>query len=114
MQDNLHQDTRWFSSHRGTNPDDALTRLLAELESYVPNVSLGPDHIGFAVPLRLAYPEGELTLITTLASFATAVDVTLAELHLEAFLPADAATAKILRTRADARRRGPARIDLSS
>jgi hypothetical protein len=31
-----------------------------------------------------------------LTSFATAVDVTLAELHLEAFLPADQATAEIL------------------
>jgi hypothetical protein len=38
-------------------------------------------------------------LITTLTSFATAVDVTLAELHLEAFLPADEATAEMLRGR---------------
>jgi hypothetical protein len=37
---------------------------------------------------RLGSNEGELRLITTLTSFATAVDVTLSELHLEAFLPA--------------------------
>jgi len=43
--------------------------------------------------------EGELRLITTLTSFATAVDVTLAELHLEAFLPEDDATARILQER---------------
>jgi hypothetical protein len=59
----------------------------------------GCDHIGFAVPLRLRCREGELRLITTLTSFAIAVDVTLAELHLEAFLPADNATARILHKR---------------
>jgi hypothetical protein len=59
----------------------------------------GRDHVGFAVPLRLRCDEGELRLITTLTSFATAVDVTLAELHLEAFLPADNATARILHKR---------------
>jgi hypothetical protein len=36
-------------------------------------------------------------LITTLTSFATAVDVTLSELRLEAFLPADENTAAALR-----------------
>src|SRR5215475_13914207 len=45
------------------------------------------------VPLRLRVPEGELRLITTFTSFATAVDVTLSELRLEAFLPADETTA---------------------
>lgn len=34
--------------------------------------------------------------MTTVTTFATAVDVTLAELKLEAFLPADQATAKAL------------------
>jgi hypothetical protein len=38
-----------------------------------------------------------LRLITTITSFATAVDVTVAELYLEAFLPADEPTAHILR-----------------
>jgi hypothetical protein len=46
--------------------------------------------------------DGELQLITTLTSFATALDVTLAELRLEAFLPGDKATAEILKRRADA------------
>ncbi|MGW0897927.1 MmyB family transcriptional regulator [Streptomyces goshikiensis] len=46
---------------------------------------------------------GELRLLTTLTSFATAVDVTLAELRLEAFLPADPETAELLRRRAAAR-----------
>ena len=34
--------------------------------------------------------------MTTVTTFATAVDVTLAELKLEAFLPADQATAEAL------------------
>ena len=47
--------------------------------------------------------------MTTLTSFATAADVTLAELHLEAFLPADEATADVLRKRAERRKLSAAR-----
>lgn len=79
------------------SPDPRLEELLAELGSYLPPMEPDADHLGFAVPLRLRVADGELTLITTLTSFATAVDVTLSELHLEAFLPADEATAAILR-----------------
>jgi len=78
------------------SPDRRLDTFIAELEGYLPPASLGPQHLGFAVPLRLQSEEGELTLITTLTSFATATDVTLAELQLEAFLPADEATARSL------------------
>jgi transcriptional regulator with XRE-family HTH domain len=81
------------------SPDPRLDELIAELEGYVPATAPGADHLGFAVPLRLRCDEGELHLITTLTSFATAVDVTLAELELEAFLPADDATARLLRNR---------------
>jgi hypothetical protein len=57
-----------------------------------------PRHpgLGFAVPLRYRTPDGELHLMTTLSHFGTAVDVTVAELRLEAFLPADKETAAIL------------------
>lgn len=85
------------------SPDTQLDEFIAELESYLPEATLGPDHLGFAVPLRLSSPDGELRLITTITSFATAVDITLSELHLEAFLPADDQTAEILRHRADQR-----------
>lgn len=85
--------------------EDAMEALLAELETYVPSAPLGSDHLGFAVPLRLGTAEGELRLITTLTSFATAVDVTLADLQLEAFLPADEQTAHVLQLRAERRRR---------
>jgi hypothetical protein len=82
------------------SPDPRLDEFVAELEDYLPATAPGPDHLGFAVPLQLRCAEGELRLITTLTSFATAVDVTLAELHLEAFLPADPESARILRERA--------------
>ncbi|WP_153415454.1 MmyB family transcriptional regulator [Nocardia macrotermitis] len=83
------------------SPDPDLEALTAELESYLPPTIPGPDYLGFAVPLRLHTDSGELQLITTLTSFATATDITLAELHLEAFLPADEPTARILRQRAE-------------
>jgi hypothetical protein len=76
-----------------------LEELLAELEAYLPPLPEEADVLGFAVPLELASAHGDLRLITTLTSFATATDVTLAELHLEAFLPADECTAEVLRRR---------------
>jgi hypothetical protein len=78
---------------RDRNP--ALEALIAELVEYVPARPrhLPAGHLGFAIPLQLRADSQELTLLTTLAHFATAVDVAVAELTLEAFLPADAATA---------------------
>lgn len=81
------------------SPDPALEDLLAELESYLPTMPDEADVLGFAVPLVLASADGDLRLITTITSFATAADVTLAELQLEAFLPADERTAEVLRRR---------------
>jgi transcriptional regulator with XRE-family HTH domain len=84
------------------NPDTSLEHLIAELELYVPPRSHEPSalHLGFAVPLRLRSRDGgsELTLLTTLTHFATAIDVTVSELTLEAFLPADAVTARRFQT----------------
>ena len=78
------------------NPSERLAALHAELSEYVPPARVGPGHLGFAVPLELRTPQGELRLMTTMTSFATAVDVTVSELKLEAFLPADQATAAAL------------------
>jgi transcriptional regulator with XRE-family HTH domain len=79
-------------------PDARLSALLAELEGYLPErkPSPSPDHLGFAVPLRLSAAGGELRLITAITTFATAVDVTISELKLETFLPADEFTAATL------------------
>ena len=49
-----------------------------------------------------------MRLITTLTSFATAADVSLAELRLEAFLPADQESAEVLDGLAPGGRRLPA------
>jgi transcriptional regulator with XRE-family HTH domain len=81
------------------SPNPSMEALLAELEGYLPPLPDEVDVLGFAVPLELASDDGDLRLITTLTSFATAADVTLAELSLEAFLPADEHTADVLRRR---------------
>ncbi|MGC0327649.1 transcriptional regulator with XRE-family HTH domain [Streptomyces sp. SAI-170] len=73
-----------------------LPELRDELAAYVPPLDPSAGQLGFAVPLRLRSSYGELRLMTTVTTFATAVDVTLAELRLEAFLPADPATAEAL------------------
>ncbi len=78
------------------NPDERLAALYAELRAYVPAARVAPGHLGFAVPLELRTAHGDLRLMTTITSFATAVDVTVSELKLEAFLPADQATSAAL------------------
>jgi transcriptional regulator with XRE-family HTH domain len=56
---------------------------------------------GVVVPLRLrAGDGGELTFLSTTSRFGTALDVTLAGLWIEAFYPADDATAEALRVTA--------------
>jgi transcriptional regulator with XRE-family HTH domain len=89
--------TENLRAHAQRSPDPRLDALIRELEGYVPPLELADNHLGFAVPLRLRTENGELSLLTTLTSFATAVDVALAELRLEAFLPANEATAEFLR-----------------
>ncbi len=85
--------------------DPALDELLDELRAY-PGVV---EHASAAVepmdllfsPLRLAGPEDrELVLFSALATFGTALDITVAELAIEQFFPADAATAAALRAAA--------------
>jgi hypothetical protein len=91
-------------ARRPATPEDKLAALHEELTGYVPPYRPGPGHLGFAVPLQLRTGGGLLSLITTITSFATAADVTVAELRLEAFLPADAPTAAALR---DSAKLGP-------
>jgi hypothetical protein len=83
--------------------DEALSALLEELKLYPAHgaVSGRPqpprDYAGIVVPLELVIPEGTLAFFSTTTVFGTPVDVTLAELAVEAFFPADAATAEALR-----------------
>lgn len=81
--------------------DAALAALLDELRAY-PAPDGGGEHIdgefpGVLVPLRLRTPQGTLAFISTTTVFGTPVDVTLQELALETFFPADEATAQALR-----------------
>jgi transcriptional regulator with XRE-family HTH domain len=49
--------------------------------------------VDIAVPLQLHSPAGLLSFISTITVFGTPVEVTLSELAIEAFFPADASTA---------------------
>ena len=59
------------------------------------------------MPLRLRVGGAELALLSTVATFGTPLDVTVAELVVETFFPADEATGRWLRDRASTRRPAP-------
>lgn len=88
--------------------DDEATALADELDGYaaVLGAVRRPPNEGredVALPMLLDSRKGPLRLISTIATFGTALDITLAELALEAFLPADAETAAILQAYATER-----------
>jgi hypothetical protein len=76
--------------------DAELEHLYEELLGY-PNVQPAAARHSLEsellLPLRLRDEDGELAFFTTLTTFGTAADVTLSELAIEAFYPANAATA---------------------
>lgn len=82
--------------------DATLGALLRELEAYPAPAHAGPPKHGgetdaVVVPLQLRMPSGVLSFFSTTTVFGTPVDITLSELAIEAFFPADAATAEALR-----------------
>jgi transcriptional regulator with XRE-family HTH domain len=80
--------------------DPILMELLAELESYpMPSTcDRGADPIdevdygGVVVPFRLRTDYGVLSFFSTTTVFGTPLDITLAELAIESFFPADPQT----------------------
>ena len=80
--------------------DPALVELLRELMEFPaprPAHRHDTDHYaGAVVPLRIATSIGELSMFSTTMIFGTPVDITLAELAVESFFPADATTAEIV------------------
>jgi transcriptional regulator with XRE-family HTH domain len=86
--------------------DPVLIRLMAELLALPApeNRGTATDHGGIAVPLRLRLGGSELSFISTTTLFGTPLDVTLTEIALETFFPADAATAAALSGRNDGAR----------
>lgn len=76
----------------------ASAELLAEIEAYPGGQDETIDLGGVVVPLELDGPDGQvLTFLSTVTTFGTALDLTAAELSIEAFLPADEVTAEALR-----------------
>jgi transcriptional regulator with XRE-family HTH domain len=82
--------------------DPALATFYDELRAYPcdrpePEVEMpGPGDI--AVPLRIRHGDRELTFFSIVATFGTPIDITVAELTIESFFPADPDTASFLRT----------------
>jgi hypothetical protein len=81
--------------------DATLAELLTELRGYPggeANHMVDPNSASVVVPLKLRTPQGAvLSFLSTTTVFGTAVEVTLSELVLEAFYPADEFTAAALR-----------------
>ena len=91
--------------------DAGLAELLDELRAYPcdqpePEVEVpGPGDV--VVPLRLRHGDRELSFLSIMASFGTPLDVTVAELAIESFFPADPATGAALRDLQTDQGRGP-------
>lgn len=85
--------------------DPKLKALLDELRGY-PGVTQAPppeDAAGrIFVPMILRADRGELRFFSTISTFGTALDITVAELAVESFFPADRATEEALRRAAEA------------
>jgi transcriptional regulator with XRE-family HTH domain len=95
LRSQLHREARQTA-------DPALLALEEELASYPGVGSVAtevPDPArALFVPLRLRTPDGGmLSFFSTIATFGTAVDITLAELSIESFFPADDLTTAALR-----------------
>ncbi len=81
--------------------DAELAALYDELRSYPchqpePDVDVpGPGDV--VLPLRIRHGDRELAFFSTVATFGTPVDITVSELVIESFFPADAQTAAVLR-----------------
>jgi transcriptional regulator with XRE-family HTH domain len=77
--------------------DPVLVALLEELKAYpVPEeasrLNLDGEHAGVVMPFKFKTPNGVLSFISTTTIFGSAVDVTLQELAMETFFPADDVT----------------------
>ena len=82
--------------------DAVLAALMEELRAYplpegAQDVHMEGEHLGVAMPFQFRSTHGILSFISTTTVFGTAVDVTLQELAMETFFPADGMTAEVLR-----------------
>src|SRR5271163_1401172 len=79
-----------------TTRDPRLAELHAELAAYPGGVTERPELTDVAVPLRLLRGDQELTFFSMTAVVGAPLDVTVAEVAIESFYPADAETAAAL------------------
>ena len=82
--------------------DPVLASLLEELRAYplaegAEDLQMEGEHLGVVMPFRFRSSAGILSFISTTTIFGTPVDVTLQELAMETFFPADAQTGEVLR-----------------
>ena len=78
--------------------DPDLIRLYQELKTYpIPARLRPPAADNVAIPLKLRLNGEVLSFISTTMVFGTPVDITLSELALETFFPADDGTAERMR-----------------
>ncbi len=84
--------------------DPGLIKLFAELKDYAvpadarPFIVAGPDDFGgVIIPFRLKVKSDVLSFLSTTTVFGTPIDITLSELAIESFFPADKATAEAMR-----------------
>ncbi|HEY3058460.1 MAG TPA: helix-turn-helix transcriptional regulator [Chloroflexota bacterium] len=80
--------------------DDQLAKLYTELRSYADDDADASEspHSAVVVPLRIRSGDCELAFFSIVASFGTPIDITVAELAIESFFPADEYTASALRS----------------
>jgi transcriptional regulator with XRE-family HTH domain len=84
--------------------DPVLIELLQELQAYPAPSRQKParpgaerEFAGVLVPVQFLTDQGVLSFFSTTTVFGTPLDITLSELALESFFPADAATVEMLR-----------------
>ncbi|GGO36395.1 helix-turn-helix domain-containing protein [Streptomyces lasiicapitis] len=97
----LHQMERQIALHRSAE----LRALYDEVAAY-PVADPGEDAATdwqvpyFALPLRIEHEGRVLSFVSSISTFNTPMDVTVAELAIETLLPADPATVKYLQSKA--------------
>lgn len=79
----LHEELRGDAAHGGALPSSGPSRE--------------QDFAGVVVPMRLKTRYGVLSFFSTTTVFGTPLDITLSELAIESFFPADRPTAELLR-----------------
>ena len=92
--------------------DQVLVALLQEIRDYpTPSTAKAQPIVamealaGIAVPLCLETEAGTLSFLSATTIFGTATDIALSEVVIESFLPADLATAAVMRRLAEQRLR---------